>query len=69
MPPQTPPPVARNAPFAAHKKHAEDFLTVEDFKDPRKVNGPQYRDMTDMVPEEPPEDRPAGPSPNRRVAL
>jgi hypothetical protein len=69
MPPKTPPPLPRNAPFAAHKKHADDFLTIEDFKDPKKVNLLTYRDMTDPVPEEPPEDRPVGPSPNRRVAL
>lgn len=55
-----------NAPLAEHKKHAEDFLAVEDFKDPRKVNKPNYRDMTDTVPEEPPE---APQKPGKRPAL
>lgn len=30
-----------------HKRHAEEFLATEDHKDPRKVNKPEYRDMTD----------------------
>lgn len=32
---------------AEHKKHAEEFLANEDHKDPKKVNGPIYRDTTD----------------------
>jgi len=32
---------------AEHKKHAERFLANEDHKDPKKVNKPEYRDMTD----------------------
>lgn len=64
-----PPFVAPNAPLAAHKKHAQDFLAIEDHKDPRRVNRPEYRDMTDIPPEEPPESRPVGNPPNRRIAL
>ncbi len=31
-----------------HKKHADEFLTREEHKDPKKVNKPEYRDMTDV---------------------
>lgn len=37
---------------AEHKKHADEFLTREEHKDPKKVNKPNYVDMTD-VPKEP----------------
>ena len=42
---------APNAPKEAHKKHAEEFLADEDYKDPKKVNKPDYRDETDEVKE------------------
>lgn len=32
---------------AEHKKHVKEFLEIEQYKDPKKVNGPEYRDMTD----------------------
>ena len=38
---------AVSASKAEHKKHAERFLANEDHKDPKKVNKPEYRDMTD----------------------
>jgi hypothetical protein len=69
MPRTTLTPVPRQAPVEEHRKHALAFLAIEDFKDPRKVNRPDYRDATEMPSEEPPEDRPAGNPPNRRVVL
>mgnify|MGYP001028043471 CR=1 FL=1 len=58
MPPFKKPAPAPNAPKAEHKKHIEEFLLVEDHKDPKKVNKPEYRDLTDIPPEEPPEANP-----------
>lgn len=47
--PKAPPP---NAKKSEHRKHVEEFLAIEDFKDPKKANGPSYVDQTD-VPREP----------------
>lgn len=48
MPKIKAPPVTASK--AEHKKHAEEFLALEDHKDPKKVNKPEYRDMTDEPP-------------------
>jgi hypothetical protein len=51
MPPKAPkaPPV--KATKEEHKKHAEAFLALDDYKDPKKVNKPEYRDMSDEAKE------------------
>jgi len=36
-------------PKAEHKEHADRFLAHEDHRDPKKVNKPEYVDMTDEV--------------------
>lgn len=41
---------AADAPIKEHKRHADEFLALEDHKDPKKVNRPEYRDMTDEPP-------------------
>ena len=35
----------------AHRKHAAKFLAMEDYKDPKKVNEPNYEDKTDKAKE------------------
>jgi hypothetical protein len=47
MPPFKEKAPAVNATKAEHKKHGDRFLANEDHKDPKKVNKPEYRDMTD----------------------
>jgi len=47
MPPKALKAPALNANKAEHKKHADEFLKIEDHKDPKKVNKPEYRDETD----------------------
>lgn len=36
---------------AEHKKYAEEFLAIEDFKDYKKVNGPDYNPKNDEAKE------------------
>lgn len=44
MPPKAPKAPAANAPKEEHKKHAAEFLAIEDFKKPRN---PNYKDTSD----------------------
>jgi hypothetical protein len=46
VPPKAP---SVKATKADHKKHGDEFLAIEDHKDPRKVNKPEYRDATDKA--------------------
>jgi hypothetical protein len=46
-------PIPRRAPVEEHRKHAEEFLKIEDYKDPKKVNRPEYQDVIAQVPDEP----------------
>lgn len=47
MPKKEAPPAG--APINEHKKHAEEFLARKEHEDPKKVNKPEYQDMTDLV--------------------
>jgi hypothetical protein len=46
MPAETKAPPA-TAPKAEHKRHAAEFLARTEHTDPRKVNKPEYRDVTE----------------------
>ena len=44
MPPKAP---TVKAHIDDHKQHVKDFLALEDHKDPKKVNKPEYRAEND----------------------